>query len=413
MSRSPHVDARSDDPRDAPRSAPSRAPNSRSRIGLLLAGVILIALNMRAAITSVGPVLGQIRSDLGLSAVAAGVLGTLPLIAFGLGSPFAPAVARRLGIERTMFVAVCVLVVGIVVRSIRWVPAVFIGTAALGTAIAMLNVLLPALLKRDFPGRVPAMTGLYTTVMGTMAALASGIAVPIASAAPAGWQIALGCWAGLALIALAVWAPQLRERTLPPGAGGPPVKLPWRSPLAWQVTAFMGLQSLGFYVAVSWLPSILADTGLSETTAGWGLSLMQLTGLIASACAPLLAGRRTDLRALTAGAALVPVVAYVGLITLPGFALGWAGLMGFGQGFSITMALSFFALRAADERQASALSGMGQSVGYLLAAVGPPVIGALHDAAGSWTPPLLVLICVSLGHATAALGAGRPRTLIA
>jgi MFS transporter, CP family, cyanate transporter len=372
--------------------------------------IVLVATTMRGPFTSVGPLLDMIRSDLKLSAAAAGALGMLPLLAFAAVSPVAPAVARRLGLERALGSALALLAVGVVVRSVPGMLPLFAGTVLIGTAIGLVNVLLSGLIKRDHPDRAAALTGLYTTTMGAFAMLGSGIAVPIADAVPGGWRTSLGLWVGVALIALVAWLPRLRSHTAPPEpAERTTDRSHWRSPLAWQLTAFMGLQSLGFYVAVSWLPTILLTHGVSPAAAGWHLALMQLTGLLASAASPPIVRRLPDQRLFAAGAAVLGVLSYLGLVLAPGLGLVWSGTVGLSQGVGVMLALSFFALRARDATQAAALSGMGQSLGYLFAALGPVLFGLLSDRTGGWTVPLVLLAGLIGVQAVVALGAGKLR----
>lgn len=375
---------------------------------LILAGIVLVAATMRGPFTSVGPLLEQIRSELDMSAAAAGVLTMLPLLAFAVVSPLAPGFGRRLGLEWAIGSALVVLAGGIVLRSVPGHPALFAGTALIGVAIGLVNVLLSGLIKRDHPNHAAALTGLYTTVMGGFAMLGSGIAVPVAQAAPGGWRTSLGLWVVVAVAALIAWIPRLRGHAAPTGDGPHATdRAHWRSPLAWQLTAFMGLQSLGFYVAVSWLPSILHTNGISPESAGWYLALMQLTGLIASAASPAIVRRLPDQRLFTAGAALLGVLSYLGFVLAPGLSPLWSATVGLSQGVGITLALSFFALRARDANQAAALSGMGQSLGYGLAALGPLLFGLLHDRTGGWTVPLVILAGLITVQAVVALGAGR------
>lgn len=379
--------------------------------GLAITGIVLMAAAMRGPITSVGPLLERIRDDTGLSAVGAGVLSMLPLLAFAVVSPIAPGLARRIGLERSLGFALGVLALGL---GLRWVPdtaMLFAGTALLGVGIGLINVLLSALIKRDYPDRAPALTGLYTTVMGALAMTGSGIAVPVADHAPGGWHTSLGLWVIFALVALAAWLPRLRAHEhVATERGNHGLRRSW---LAWQLTAFMGLQSLGFYVSVSWLPTILHAEGVSPAAAGWHVALMQLTGLLASAASPFFLGRLNDQRWFGAGAAVLGVLSFLGFVVVPELSWVWSGTVGLSQGVGITLALSFFALRARDARQAAALSGMGQSLGYLLAAIGPLLFGVLHDATGGWGTPLAILAGLIGVQAVVALGAGRSRQLSA
>ncbi|ULL19970.1 MFS transporter [Paenibacillus sp. H1-7] len=387
------------------------AASLRSSRLLLMAGVVLIAANLRASITVVGPLAASIRNDTGLSNVMTSLLTALPLIAFALISPLAPALSRRFGTERTLLGGLIALAAGIVLRSVPSATALYAGTAILGAAIAVSNVMLPALIKRDFAHQVGLMTGLYTVSMSGLAGLASGISVPMAEGLGLGWRGSLGCWALLAAAGIAVWLPQLRGAK--PSLSAPaPAKAAgslWRSPLAWQVTLFMGLQSLAFYVTIAWLPAILHDRGMSAAAAGWMLSLMQFVSLPASFIVPVLAGRTASQRGLVAFTAAASLIGYGGLLLFPAAAMVpvWIVFIGLGLGASISLALAFFALRSSSAPQAAALSGMAQSFGYLLAALGPILFGWLHDLTGGWTGPLFVLIAVIVLFFIVGLGAGR------
>lgn len=393
---------------------------------LIIAGILLVAGNLRAALTTVGPVLSNIRDDLGLSSSAASFLVSLPLLAFAVVSPFVPRVALRLGLERTITAALGVLAVGLVVRSTPPTVLLWVGTLLIGVAIAVLNVVLPSWVKRDFPTKIGQVTGAYSAVQSGFAAVASGVAVPVAGLTGLGWRLPAAMWAGMALIAVGVLLPLMwreagettEEATDAPGLvttdtghaahPGPPL---WRSLLAWQVAAFMGLQSTNYYVLITWLPSIEQDAGISDTTAGLHLVLFSIFGIGGSlGCSALLARLRNQ-QVLGACIALVLVVANLGIMLAPGATVVWACVAGIGGGSSIVFALSLFGMRARSHRTAASLSGMAQSLGYILAAVGPVAVGALHDATGSWTPPMAVLLVLSGCLVVAGLLAGRDRTV--
>ncbi|MCZ2404325.1 MFS transporter [Paenarthrobacter sp. Z7-10] len=369
-----------------------------------------VATNLRASITSVGPLIHNISQDLGLSPAGAGLLTSVPVLAFGLFSPAAPWVARRLGLELTVFGSLLLLIAAVLARSLPVPGLIWAGTVGLGIAIAFFNVLLPSLIKRDFPHRLGGMTGAYTTVQTLVAAVASGVAVPIAGQTPGGWRISLGIWAGLALIAAAVWLPQLRSRTLPDAVdGGPVTRRVWTSPISWQVTIFMGLQSMSFYTFIAWLPSIMVSRGVSEATSGLYLFVYLVAGVIASSLTPIALQRTADQRVVNLGGSILLVIGVAGLLLLPGAAMLWVIIEGLGAGSCIVLALSLFGFRARDHEESAALSGMGQSVGYLLAAVGPLAIGALHQFTGSWIPPLLFLLFFMLALCVFAVLSGRKR----
>lgn len=382
------------------------ANEGAARQVLMIAGFLLLAANLRGALTSVGPLLETVRTDLGLTSGEAGFIGTLPLLTFAAVSPQVPRLARRLGTDRLLWLALALLATGIVLRSVPLPGLLWIGTVLLGAAIAAGNVLLPSLIKRDFPDHVSAVTGVYTSVIGMMASTAAGIAVPLAGALPGGWRTALGCWAGFVLIALAVWTPRLSRRVPSPPAPER-AATPWRSLLAWECAAFMALSACGFYTVLSWYPSILVSHGTSATTAGWLLFAYQMIGVAMSLVVPLVMTRLADQRAVAATSSLLAMVGYLGLLLAPGLAVLWVLITGIGAGALFFLALAFFSLRAADPRSSAALSGMGQSIGYLVAAVGPTLFGALHDATGGWRVPLGILVGVAAAHTLVGLRAGR------
>ncbi|GAA3452042.1 MFS transporter [Dactylosporangium matsuzakiense] len=398
---------------------------------LVLAGLLLVAGNLRAGITTVGPVLDELRRDLGLSSLTASALISLPLIAFAVVSPFAPALARRTGIERALGGGLVVLAAGLVVRSLPGLPLLWLGTALLGVAVAVLNVVLPALVKRDFPGRIGQVTGAYSVVQSVFAATAAGVAVPVAGLTAAGWRLPLGMWAGLALIALAVLAPQLRRRTVAPeparirrhrprrsgqdrspAAPAPAAgRSPWRTALGWQVTAFMALQSIGYYILITWLPSIEKAAGIDATAAGVHQLLLNGFGIAGSIGCSTLIARLRDQRPLGVLTPVLYGIAVTGILTAPQYSAVWSSLAGVAGGFGIVLALSFFGLRTGHHTQAAALSGMAQAVGYVVAAAGPIAAGALHDATGSWAPALLTVVGLDAVLIVFGYLAGRSRTI--
>lgn len=382
------------------------ANESTARPVLMIAGFLLLAANLRAALTSVGPLLETIRADIGLTAGEAGFIGTLPLLTFAVVSPQVPRLARRMGTDRLLWTALALLATGIVLRSLPVTGLLWVGTVLLGAAIAAGNVLMPSLIKRDFPGRVSAATGVYTAVIGIIASTAAGVAVPLAGVLPGGWRMALGVWAGFVLIALAVWTPRLsrRNQAVTEVSRG---RTPWRSLLAWECAVFMALSATGFYTVLSWYPSILVSYGTTETAAGWLLFAYQLVGVLMSLVVPLLLTRLADQRAVAAVSSLLAMTGYLGLLLAPDLAVVWVLTTGVGAGALFFLALAFFSLRAADPRSSAALSGMGQSIGYLVAAVGPTLFGALHDATGGWRVPLGVLVGVAAAHTLIGLRAGR------
>lgn len=302
---------RVNDARDVSDWGRAAAPGERSMVWLL-AGVVLVAANLRAALTGVGPLLPGIEASTGLSGTWTGLLGTLPLLTFAATSPLVGRTAHRYGAPRSLAIALAVLAAGLLVRSLPGVIFLFAGTVVVAAAIAYGNVLLPSVIKSTVSeDRIGQVTGLYVTAMGLLAAISSGVSVPMADHLTGGWRTALGVWAVLAVLAFGVWLPRCR-RTGPAGAA-PAVRerIPWRSPLAWQVSVFMGLQSLGFYTTIAWLPSIVHDHGVGEAAAGWQLFLFQIVGLVSSSALPVLARRWRDQRLLAAAASVIVALGFV------------------------------------------------------------------------------------------------------
>jgi len=383
-------------------------PALRAGSLLLIAGIVLMASNMRAAITAVGPLIGEINGDMGLHGSAVGLLTALPLIAFAVLSPIAPRVARRYGMENALFTSLLVLLAGILLRSAPPVIALFAGTLAVGAGIAMINVILPALIKRDYAARIGLMTGLYSMAMNGWAAAASGLSVPLSDGLSLGWRKTLLLWAVLALIAIVAWLPRLRGKKAPVSVQGEQTGPLWKSRLAWLVTLFMGLQSFTFYSSVAWLPQILQERGMDATSAGWMLSIMQFVSIPASFFVPFMAGKRPGQSGLAVASATASLIGYAGLaIGGDDLLMVWIVMLGIGSGASISLALSLFALRTRTTLQAARLSGMAQSLGYLLAAVGPVLIGYLYDATHSWTVPLIILVSATVCFLLIGIGAGR------
>ena len=392
-------------------SATAESGRSRLRSFLHVMGIVLLAANLRPALTGVAPLIGQIRGDTGISNGVAGLLTTLPLLAFGLLSPIAPRVARRFGMERVLLASLLVLAVGILLRWVGAVAALFLSTVVLGAAIAVANVLLPSLVKREFPGHAGLMTSVYSTSLGISAAVAAGVSVPLTQLAGIGWRGALAVWAIPVLLASVAWLPQLgrNDHTADPaGPSSPGVRDLWRSPLAWQVTLFMGLQSLAYYVTLTWLPEILQAEGMGAARAGWMLGLSQAVAIVTMFLAPMIAERRPSQRGVVVVAVSMSGLGVLGLLVAGSTASTlWVVLLGLGQGASFSLALTFFALRAPDAGHAAALSGMAQSVGYLLAAGGPFLFGVLRDVTGAWKVPLALLLTITICLLIAGFGAAR------
>ncbi|MDH2444022.1 MFS transporter [Amnibacterium sp. CER49] len=370
--------------------------------------VFLVALCLRPSITAVGPLVPVIGHDEHVSEGLLGLLGALPLLAFAAVSPVVHRATGRIGPERTLLVALVVLTVGTAVRSLGGVPGLWIGTALLGAAIAVGNVLAPVLVRRDFPRHVSVATGAFSAFMAIAAAVASAVAVPIATATD--WRVSLGIWAVLAAVVTVIWLPRARARGADDPDGLEPVEphaSVWRRREAWLVTAYMGLQSTTFYVFVTWLPSIEQSLGVALPTAGLHLFLFQIVGILGGLVIPGLLGSGRDQRLGAVAPVVAVAVAVLGLLLAPQLVLLWALFAGLGQGASLVVALTLMSLRGRSHTDTAQLSGMAQSLGYLLAAFGPIAAGAIAEAAG-WPAALLLVAGVVVAHAVVAVFAGRP-----
>ncbi|MGW9556272.1 MFS transporter [Nocardiopsis sp. NPDC055551] len=380
---------------------------------LVLAALFLVAACLRPALTSVGSVLGQIGDTTGLSGSALGLLGALPLLGFAVVSPLVHGPASRWGVDRVVLVAMVVLCAGIVLRSLPPLPALWIGTALIGASVAVGNVLVPAIIRRDQPSRISLLTGVNTSVMNASAALAAGLAVPL-SLLLGSWRPALGLWAGLAAVAVLVWAVRMRRVPGPEVVGavgtthGEAERSVWTSAKAWQVTVFMGLQSTTYFTLMNWLPTVEASRGVAPTTAGWHLFGFQLAGIVAGLAITTLMGRRAEQRPACLVVSVAMVVAMAGLVWAPGWGLLWVLLAGASTGGAIVVALALIALRGGTHGRTIRLSGMAQSMGYLLAAGGPVAAGTLGQAMGVWEPVLLLVGALALAQVGVSLLAGRP-----
>jgi MFS transporter, CP family, cyanate transporter len=396
---------------------------------LLLAAVVLVAVKLRAPISGFGAVLAEVRAATGLSAAAAGLVTSMPMLCFAVVGALSPWLSRRFGLDRAIGWSVVVLVAALLLRVTGGVPMLLLGTLLVCSGIAVVNVLLPVVVKQRFPHRIGPVTGAYTAALAGGSAFAAGVSAPLAEVV--GWRTALGCWALLGAAAVVLWAVAVRaspgpaplispddvllDDVLPDDVAASAARAPWWTslhyllthPLSWAVAVFFGAQSCLAYIQMGWLPAIYRDAGFDARTAGAMLAVSIVVGVPISLIVPSLAARRPDQRAWAVGLTLSSAVGLLGLILAPvGGAWVWALLIGVGTG-AFPLALTMFSLRTETAADTGALSAFGQGVGYLLGAAGPLGFGLLHDSSGAWTVPLLALLAVTGVQVLAALVAGR------
>jgi MFS transporter, CP family, cyanate transporter len=393
---------------DVAASAAERVLTRRVRL-LMAAWALLVALNLRPPVASLGPVLFDLRTDLGLSRGLAGLLTTLPVLCFGLLAPLAGRVGRRLGLELALAGSVLVLAAGILVRSAGPFALVLAGTVVVGAGTTVGNVLVPALIKRHFPAALGVMTALFTAALTSGAALAGGLTGVVAESAGWSWRLALAVWAVPCVVAAVVWLPLRPYRAAGPDAvpslsGGGSV---WRAPRAWGIAGFMGIQALGFYTMLSWLPSVLRDAGASTATASLALVLFNLLGISTSLAVPPLATRLDSQAPVAVVVAVSWGTGLVGLMLWPENGLVWSVVLGFGQGAGVSLAMTLMSLKASTSDVARQLSGMCQGFGYTVAATGPFLVGWLRDQSSGWTLPLGFMACLAVVMAVAGAVGGR------
>lgn len=369
----------------------------------------MVAVNLRAAVSSVGPVLADIIREGGLTAGWASLLTSLPTLGFAFASPASPLLARRLGAERAVLVALGGLTAGLLLRGTGGAAGLFIGQALAAVGIGVINVLLPGIVKRDFSTRIALMTGLYSMAFCVGAACAAAATVPLAERL-GGWGAGLAVWAApAALAALVWWVCRPAERAAGPSRAYA-VRGLWTDRLAWQVTVFMGMQSALAYTVFGWLAPILRDRGLGAVEAGLLLSVSVVAQAAGSLVGPALATRRASQSLANVLAMVAGMVGLLGCLYGPLSAVWlFAVVLGLAQGALIAIGLTIIALRAPDPLLAAHLSSMAQTVGYLLASAGPLVAGLLHGWTGGWGAVAFFSCVLGLVGCLAGLGAGRPR----
>jgi CP family cyanate transporter-like MFS transporter len=381
---------------------------------LLVVGLILVALNLRPTLAGFGPLLGQIQQELRVNATTVSLLTTIPLLCFGVFAPVAPWLTRFRSLETVILGCLGLIFLGALFRVGPGLPSILLGTLLVGSGIAVVNVLLPGWIRQRFTSQSGllqsgVMMGVYTLSVVGGAALASGLSIPLRTALGGGWRPALGVWAGLALLGAIAWLPTVFGR--PSRATGPSVTVPsvWKNPAALWVTLYMGFQSLVFYAWLTWLPKVLQDHGSTLAASGSLLALGNLVQLPFTLFIPIWASRRTDVRGLVIGTSLLVATGLLGLLLFPAAPpLPWVLLLGAGCGGTFSIALILIVQRAQTHSQVPQLSALAQGVGYLLAASGPFLFGALHDRTGQWTAPLWFLLVCTLLALLSGLLAGRP-----
>ncbi len=402
----PLIDAEATSP---PAPPPAVTPWRRVLLG---ASLVFIALNLRPVFSSVAALLPEIQQTTGLGASAASLLTTLPVLCLGIFAPFAPVLAGRFGAERTILALLGLLAAGTSVRGLGTVPALLIGAILAGAAIAVVNVLLPGLVKRDYPDRLALMTGLFTMALSAGAAAAAGLTVPLRAALGGSWPLALAIWAMPVLVAVLLWAVVGRGGPARAAfAGGGTARL-WRNPIAWQITLFMGAQSAMAYCIFGYLAPILRERGLPAASAGALVSWSVAVQCVAALMAPALAVRCRDQRIVNVAFFIVAVAGFTACVFAPlSLVVLSATVQGFGQGGLIALAMTAIVLRTADARTAAALSSMAQSIGYALASVGPLLLGVLRGQTGSYAASTLLIAALGAVGAVSAYAAGRDRTI--
>jgi MFS transporter, CP family, cyanate transporter len=380
------------------------------RAVLLGAGVVLIALNMRDLTTSLAAVLPEMMQSTGLSARGTSWLTSLPILCFGVFGPIAPFLAKRIGIERALLLALMVLTFGTGIRGLGTATALYAGQILSGASIGVINILLPVVVKRDFAASVGLMTGLYTMATCVGAAGAAGFTVPLMSAMAGSWTAALTFWAPPAAMASILWAIQIPAAASQMDVARVTVRGLWTDPLAWQVTAFMGLQSAFAYIMYGWMAPILRDRGLDAADAGLVLSVSIMTQAIGCLLGSPIAVRSRDQRLCNVAVVALLVGGCLGTLFAPLWTVWvWAVLVGLCQGAVFSLAITIIVLRSADHHVATSLSGMAQTLGYVLASCGPLFAGLLRQWTGSWNRVGILFLGLGLAAAAAGYLAGRAR----
>ncbi|WP_040983045.1 CynX/NimT family MFS transporter [Oceanobacillus jeddahense] len=369
---------------------------------LLLLAILLVAATLRSPMTSVGPLIPLYRGELGASNTMVGLVNTLPLLTFGIFSPFVPKISRKYGMEMTLLIAMIILSFGIFIRASGGINLLLFGTLLMGMAIAVGNILMPGLIKSSFPYRIGLMTGLYSVSMNVFGALASGISVPIASISGFDWRNAMQIWSFLSILAVVVLLLRLpisrssRKKVFAEVKDQPSQAI-FKSKIAWAITFFMGLQSLIPNSLFTWLPDILLTKGFNESEAGWFIAICQAGLIPATFIVPILADKMQNQRLIGFGSGLLFFVGVLGIaFTSSHIIIGFLILTGIGAGAAFSLSMMFFVLRTNTIAESAQLSSMAQSIGYIIAAAGPLFLGTISEMTGGWTVPFIILLTAAL-----------------
>lgn len=379
---------------------------------LLILGIILISINLRTSIASVGPLIPFIREDLNISNGLAGFLTTLSLLTFAVFSLFAPSIGKRLGHGKAIFLGISLLAIGVIIRVLGGIELLYFGTALTGIGIVTANVLMIPFFKARIPEKIGLMTAILSTGMSLFAAVASGISVPLAIDLGLGWRGSLASWVVLMVLALVVWIPQMSSRKA--GYQGDLLKAKnvWKSKLAWQVTLFMGAQSVMYFTMITWLPDMLIARGMSPIQAGIALSYMQLISLIGTFFIPNLLIRLKEQSNVILSVGIGYLIGY-GALFIHNELITFVALtiIGIGSGASLSIAYTLISLRSAEDLTTAKLSGMVQSAGYVLAALGPLVFGVSLDLFDNWNILIWFLLIMTVQFIGFGLPAGRDKKI--
>jgi CP family cyanate transporter-like MFS transporter len=364
--------------------------------------VVLIGLNLRPLFASLSPLLHDVRTDLGLSAAAAGLLTTGPLLCLGALAPLGPRIVRRVAVERLLVACALLTAAGVGARGLGGAAPLYLGTLLAGAAIALAQVVIPSLVRARAPSQAGVLTGAFSMSLVGGATVAAFAAIPLEHAL-GGWREALAIWALPALVAAAAWLPSARAAH--DAVSAPEPHPLWRDPVAWSIAAFFGLQSMCFYSSNSWLPEILQASGISEGRAGTLNGVTNLVQLIPAFAVPVLAARTRSRIGLLAAIVVATLAGIAGVLAAPGVALVWMFVLGLGQGAALGFGLILPVLRGGSADEVASMTAMAMGVGYVVAAGGPALVGAVHDASGGWTAALFVLLAMAALQFPAALRA--------